>query len=250
MGDFCSLLFELSNDDRMKILENLHNEKLNLSHLAKMQNITITEASRHIQRLVEAQIIEKGPEGRYQLTPYGELILQQLPGLQFIQANRKYFLEHDTTHLPHQFINRIGELSISSKNKDSLESIAYAEQILEQAEMYSWSLTPQIIVSSLKTIEGKIREGVKIRSLLPENVSRPPGFYPVHGVERRTLPNIQFRVMVTEKEAMFGLPFLNGQMDYAQLFSRDSKFHEWCKDLFLFYWEKAKPVLSFPNTSK
>jgi len=243
MGDLCSLLFELSSDERMTILENLHEEELNLSNIAKRQDITITEAARHLQRLTEAQIIEKGSEGRYHLTSYGELILQQLPGLCFISANRQYFLEHDTSHLPYQFINRIGELSLGSQNRDSLASIAYAELILKQAEEYSWSLTPQIIVSSLRTIEEKIKEGVKIRALLPENLLRPPGYYPVYGIENRTLPKIQIRVMVTEKEAMLGLPFLNGQMDYAQIISKDSKFREWCKDLFLFYWEKAEPIL-------
>jgi len=231
----------------MTILQSLRKEGLNLSHIAKRLDITITEAARHLQRLTEAQIIEKGPEGRYRLTSYGELILQQLPGLRFIICNRQYFLEHDMSHLPHQFIARIGELSKSSLNRDSLASIAYAELVLKQAEEYSWSLTQQIIVSSLRTIEEKIKEGVKIRSLLPENIVMPPGFYPVNGVERRTLPIIRLRVMVTDKEAMLGLPFLNGQMDYAQLISKDLMFREWCKDLFLFYWEKAKPITSFSN---
>ncbi len=245
MGDLGSLLFELSNDERIAILENLQKEELNLSHIAKSQNITITEASRHLQRLTEARIIEKGSEGCYRLTSFGGLILQQLPGIRFILDKRDYFLEHDMSHLPYQFVSRIGELASGSHDLDSLGSIAYAELILKQAEEYSWSLTPQIIVSSLKTVEEKTKEGVNVRLLFPENMMRPPGYYPVPSVERRTLPKIQLRVMVTEKEAMLGLPFLNGQMDYAQLIGKDSKFHEWCKDLFLFYWEKAKPVLSF-----
>ena len=211
------------------------------------QDITIQEAARHLQRLTEAQLIKKDSEGSYHLTSYGELILRQLPGLDCILGNRQYFLEHDTSHLPYQFNSRIGELSLGSVNKDSLACIAYAELMLKRAEEYSWSLTPQIIVSSLTTIEEKIKGGINIRVLLPEKIVAPPGYYPVYGVERRTLPTIQMRVMVTEKEAMLAFPFLSGQMDYAHIISKDLKFREWCKDLFIFYWDKAKPILSFPN---
>jgi predicted transcriptional regulator len=247
MGDLSSLLFELSSDERMTILENLQKEGLKLSHIAKRQDITIPEAARHLQRLSEAQLIQRDPGGSYHLTSYGELVLRQLSGLCFLLGNRQYFLEHDTSHLPYQFISRIGELSLGSLNKDSLACIAYAELVLKQAEEYSWSLTPQVIASSSTTMEEKIKAGIKIRAIIPENLVTPPGYNPAYGVERRTLPKIQMRVMVTEKEAMLGLPFLNGQMDYAQIISKDLKFREWCKDLFIFYWEKAEPILSFPN---
>jgi predicted transcriptional regulator len=247
MGDLSSLLFELSSDERMTILKNLQKEEHKLSHIAKRQDITIPEAARHLQRLSEAQLIQKDSEGSYHITSYGELIFQQLSGLDFLLGNRPYFLEHNTSHLPYQFISRIGELSLGSLNKDALACVAYAELVLKQAEEYCWSLTDQVIASSSTIIEEKIKAGIKIRSILPEKLVIPPGYNPPYGVERRTLPTIDIRVMVTEKEAMFGLPFLNGQMDYAQIISKDTKFCEWCRDLYLFYWEKAKPILSIPN---
>jgi len=247
MGDLSSLLFELSSDERMTILKNLHKEELKLSHIAKRQDITVPEASRHLQRLSEAQLIQKDSEGLYHLTSYGELALRQLSGLDFILGNRQYFLEHDTSHLPYKFISRIGELTLGSLNKDVLACIASAELVLKQAEEYCWSLTDQVIASSSTIIEEKIKSGIKFRTILPEKLVSPPGYNPAQGVERRTLPKIELRVLVTEKEAMFGLPFLNGQMDYAQFMSKDSKFYKWCEDLYLFYWEKAKPILSFPN---
>jgi len=247
MGDLSSLLFELSSNERMTILENLRKEELKLSHIAKRQDITIPEASRHLQRLSDAHLIQKDLGGSYHLTSYGELVLRQLPGVDFLLGNRQYFLEHDASHLPHKFISRIGELSLGSLNKDALACVAHAERALKQAEEFSWSLTDQVIASSSTIIEEKIKAGIKIRSILPEKLVIPPGYNPPHDVERRTLPIIEIRVMVTEKEAMLGLPFLSGQMDYAQIISKDSKFCEWCRDLYLFYWEKAKPILSFPN---
>jgi predicted transcriptional regulator len=41
---------------------------------------------------------------------------------------------------------------------------------------------------------------------------------------------------MTEKEAMFGFPDLNGKMDYALLLAKDPNSHKWCKDLFLCRW--------------
>ena len=247
MEKLCDLIFELSNNERMRIINLLSDEDLKLSQLSQKLDITVPEASRHLQRLSDAQIIQKNSGGSYHLTSYGELVLRQLPGLDFILDNRQYFLEHDASHLPYKLISRIGELRFGSLNKDALACIAFAELALKQAEEYSWSLTPQVIASSSTTMEEKIKAGIKIRAILPEKLVTPPGYNPAYGVERRTLPKIQMRVMVTEKEAMLGLPFLNGQMDYAQIISKDLKFREWCKDLFIFYWEKAEPILSFPN---
>jgi len=242
-----ALFFELSSDERMEILNNLSKEGLKLSHIAQRQNMTVPEASRHLQRLSDAKLVSRDVENLYKITSYGKLILSLLPALGFVSENREYLLEHDTSHLPYKLISRIGELSLGSLNMDALACIAYAERALKQAEEYSWSLTDQVIASSSTIIEEKIKAGMKIRAILPENLVGPLGYNPPHGVERRTLPKIDVRVMVTEMEAMLGLPFLNGQMDYAQIISKDPKFCEWCRDLYSFYWEKAKPILYFPN---
>ena len=248
MENLCDLLFELSSDERMRIISLLDSERLKLSHISQRLDITVTEASRHLQRLSEAQLIQRDASGLYHITPYGVLGLRHLSGLDFISANRQYFLEHDTSHLPYKFVSRIGELSLGKLNKDVLACVASAELALKRAEEFSWSLSDQVIASSSTIVEDRIKAGLKIRAILPEKLVAPTGYKPPQAVERRTLPKIDLRVMVTEREAMFGLPFSSGQMDYAQFISDDSKFCEWCKDLYLHYWEKAKPITYFPDT--
>jgi hypothetical protein len=44
--------------------------------------------------------------------------------------------------------------------------------------------------------------------------------------------------------AVFCLPNNNGNIDYTGFTGTDPKFLEWCKDLFFYYWEKAKPFSS------
>jgi predicted transcriptional regulator len=65
----------------MKILSNLSKEALKLSHLAQRQDMTVTEASRHLQRLNDADLISKDVKNLYKITPYGRLILSLLPTL-------------------------------------------------------------------------------------------------------------------------------------------------------------------------
>jgi predicted transcriptional regulator len=53
---------------------------------------------------------------------------------------------------------------------------------------------------------------------------------------------------MTDKEAIFGLPTLDGRIDYSIFVSKDLKFRKWCLDLFNYYWDQGKPLLvSIPN---
>jgi len=54
MEHLCDLLFELSSGDRMNIMLSLREQRLRLSHVAQRLEMTVTKASRHLQRLNEA----------------------------------------------------------------------------------------------------------------------------------------------------------------------------------------------------
>jgi hypothetical protein len=99
----------------------------------------------------------------------------------------------------------------------------------------------QVVVNIMPVVEKKIIEGVKFRSIFPEVFTPPPQYKPSTGPERRTLPSVNMRLMLNEKEALICFPLKFGRIDYAPFTSRDPEFHKWCKDLFLYYWNKAKP---------
>lgn len=83
MENLCDLLFELSSAERMNMLNSLRDERLKLSHLAKRLDMTVTETSRHLQRLSDADIVARDTDGTYSLTPLGGLALQLLGSLSF-----------------------------------------------------------------------------------------------------------------------------------------------------------------------
>ena len=63
MEDLCDLLFEFSSTERMNIMLSLQEERLKLSHVSNKLNMTVTETSRHLQRLSDIRLIEKDVGG-------------------------------------------------------------------------------------------------------------------------------------------------------------------------------------------
>jgi predicted transcriptional regulator len=48
--------------------------------------------------------------------------------------------------------------------------------------------------------------------------------------------------MVTEKWAGLCFANRNGRIDYTGFVGTSQEFHQYCKDLFLYYWEQANPI--------
>lgn len=88
MERLCDLYFELSNEDRVRILHVLRENPLNITNLAKELDVTTQEVSRHVSRLTEAGLTERNSEGMFDLTPYGGLTLRQIKGLELTSRYR------------------------------------------------------------------------------------------------------------------------------------------------------------------
>jgi len=242
------LLFELSNDDRLKILLELEEGPKNLTRIAKDLDLTAQGTSRNVARLVQTSLISRNPEGDYALTPYGMTSLRLLSSYRFLSENKQYFLSHDASVLPYQFINRLGELYVNSFQGDFITTFAKAEAMMRVAEEYVYAMEEQFHPNAPPIVAEKLKLGVELRTILPETIVPPPGFRPAAGVERRLLPSVKINLFMTDKEAFFGLPTLDGKFEYSVFVSEDQKFRRWCLDLFEFYWAQGKPLLgSVPN---
>ncbi|HVP17160.1 MAG TPA: hypothetical protein VMT42_07320, partial [candidate division Zixibacteria bacterium] len=80
------------------------------------------------------------------------------------------------------------------------------------------------------------------RFLIPENrfsaIATPQAI--TKNVEGRSLPDLPAIVVLTEKAAGVCFRQVGGRVDYAGFFGDDPTFHNWVKDLFLYYWDKGK----------
>ena len=96
------LLFEISGSTRFDILQALNSTPFGFTKISEQVDITTSEASRQIARLIKADLIEKSSDSMYHITPFGRLLLSFIPGIDYIYNNRDYFLLHDTAPLPNE----------------------------------------------------------------------------------------------------------------------------------------------------
>jgi predicted transcriptional regulator len=236
------LLFDLASESRLGILRELSVNKLKMADVARKMDLTATENFRQLQRLSEAKLVAKQPEGEYVLTEYGKLILYLLPALETTYKNRGYFLSHNIWSLPPAFVNRIGELAGATLSVDTIENVNRAAHMFGEAEKFVWGLGDRALESVGPAMAKGIKEGVKFRFLFHESLL--PQYKPVLNemlaVEKRTLQAIPAMTFCTEKEAALCLQTTEGRIDYTGFFGKDPSFVGWTKDLFEFYWSKGQ----------
>jgi len=232
--------------ERINILLELQKSRLKLSHVSQRLDLTVTEASRHLHRLSEAKIIEKDIDGLYGLTSYGELSLSLLSGLGFVNNHKDFFLEYDVSCLPYEFIDRIGELGGGKYGGEILGNIELIENEFKKADEFIWVISDQILKSLIPIVIEKIKQPFDFRFISSQKVIPFDNIAPLPstlgGVQKRMLPKVDIIVVVTDKAAGFCFPQKNGKIDYRNFNGNDIKFCKWCKDLFIYYWEKAKPI--------
>jgi predicted transcriptional regulator len=108
------LFYELASQDRLAILKELCGSTLKMQDIARKLDLTATEASRQLQRMSQAKLIERGAEGTYATTQLGKLLLTLSTPMELAYKHDDYFLTHDLQCIPLPFVNRLGELSNST----------------------------------------------------------------------------------------------------------------------------------------
>ncbi len=250
---FFDLLFELSNQDRYRILQMLDKENSNVTTIATHLAITTQETSRHINRLAEVGLTQKTVSGEHDLTPYGMLMLKSLSGLLFFTSNKDYFREHIASDLPARFFSRLNELNESRLISDVMVVFANIERIIEEANEFVWRLTDRYNMMALPELESATARHIQFRLMQTKHFQYPPD-WPGPGVvlrdarlagdfEVRSSSTANFFLAMNEKEvAMLAFPLRNNVFDYRGFSAKDPEFIEWCKEVFEYHWKNADPV--------
>ena len=258
MERLCDLYFELSNEDRLKILYKLGESNLNMSALARELEMSTQECSRHTSRLSDALLVEKEPEGFYRLTNYGRSILRLVPGQQFIAEHRDYFNAHTLETLPSEFVSRVGELQESSLTPSVVVTFNLIESLFENAKEYVWVMHDRYLMNILPLSADALRRGVKFRTLDTPPKEPDRGIDPARPsyiteadeelfveawqdgkIDARNYETIDIFLYVSEREAVIAFPLGNGSFDYLGFYSGDQAMLRYCRDLFDFYYEKG-----------
>ncbi|MCW4022082.1 MAG: helix-turn-helix transcriptional regulator [archaeon] len=228
------LFYELASETRVSILRELNKKSWKMNSLARKLDLTTTETFRQLQRLTEALLVQKQPDGKYTISPYGALVLELSSSLDFVFKNKQYFLAHTVQNLPKQFINRIGELSKSTLLMGMIESTTNSSKLIGEAQQFMWGISPEPLKDSAEVLSQQIPKGVNYRIISPQPPTK------LSNLEIRNHNEVPLILVVTEKEASLSFRFIEGRVDYASFSGTDPMFLNWIKDLFLYYWDQAE----------
>lgn len=237
------LFFELASESRLSILHQLRMENLKMQEIARRLDVTPTEAFRQLERLSSASLVQRQPDGTFALAEFGKLVLQISSSFDFISKHKKYFSTHDLMKLPSQFVNRLGELSGAELEMDTIKNLNMGAQAFTEAEQYAWGMGEGTIPQQMTSVMNqRVEQGMQVKMLISQerlpagaNLPEMP-----KNVELRGLSDLPAIIVLTEKMAGVCFRQLGGRMDYAGFFGGDPTFHNWVKDLFMYYWEKGK----------
>ena len=225
----------------MNIMKALERGRRRLSWIAEEVGESVQETHRNLSRLSRVGLVDKDGEGYYVLTAFGRYVLAVLPTLEFLCEHRSYFESHDLSRIPLKFVYRIGELSGSRRAPDTFTAIRYSEIIIEESEDYVWIIAEQVLASAAQLASRKISEGVSLRVVVPRGLKPPPGvdLASLRNVDVRLIDSVDAALVLNEERACLAFPRLDGEMDYRGFLVESKTGHEWCKDLFEYYWGRG-----------
>jgi len=253
----CDLFFEFSNEDRLKILYKLKENKMNISTLSRKLDLTTQECSRHVSRLSDATLVEKDTDGKYNLTQYGRIFLKLLLGQRFVVEHRDYFRKHSLEKLPLEFVGRIGEMNECVLNPDVMVTMSLIQALFENAEDNIRVMHDRYLMNILPLSADALRRGVKIKTMdpLPKGSSRNHErstyiseeeeklfieSWRDGKMEARKSDNIDLFLYVSEREAVIAFPLIDGSFDYLGFHSKDHVMLRYCQDLFDYYYDSGE----------
>jgi predicted transcriptional regulator len=237
------LFFELASESRLGILRELLVKPLKMQELARNLNLTDTEACRQLQRLTEAQLIQKQSNGTNTLTPYAKLQIQLMASMEFVFNNACFFSDYDVFSLPYEFVDRLGELSNAQFCREAVSGFNQVRKMVFEAEKYLWTIGEQIDSSHVGPTGQKVSKGLDFKILMQKDLAKTftnVGKDSILNGRSKYMERVPVVLVINENEATVAFRRHNDVFDYMGLFGTDAKFCKWCKDLFLLYRERAE----------
>ncbi len=253
MQELAKLLFELSNEDRLRILTEIREKPQKMTHLATKAGWTVQETSRNLTRLEKASLITKNREGEFELSRYGEGALALLQGYEFLSRHEEYFSTHSISQLPDPWSTGLASLSESSHSDDILSSFHRIEEMIRDAKEYIWIISDQVLASTIPLISDAVCRNVEFKLVIPKQAQVPIEVRKMCAGDKnlvragkeetakaRFVDSLQVGLAMSEQSVgLLTFPTLDGHLDYRGFYSSGEKSHEWCASLFSHVWSKA-----------
>lgn len=241
-----------------------------MTRLAEIFEISLTEASRHLSRLSDANLIEKKVDGRYAISPFGAITLRQLKALEFVTKHQEYFTIHMVSRIPSHFVHRLYELEASTPNYLKRANVMIVAnnviRIAMEAEQYVISLVDEEIMElvlyttpseeTFRFFSEAVDRGVHFTGLFPDTFDLrkvPEDALKVWrrlsqsgNFDYRAVSSVDVFIHASEKEvSVLAFPDKSGRFDYLGFDAIDRVSLDWCNDVFQYYWKRSTPLTLF-----
>jgi predicted transcriptional regulator len=245
------LLFVLASTDRLQVLSCLKEEKeYRLGDIAQRLNSSIQEASKHVARLREQNLVEKDPSnGYYALTTLGKLVIKLLSSIEFLSQNKEYLLTHNISSLPEEFIERIGEMQEHQYNAKVGLVLSFTHQVIREADKFVWLMSDHSLIDVFD-IERDRDRSLTWRIILPTGSKIDWQNLRSYAKDVHSRIEIGFSHEIiagmasNEKIAGLLLPDLRGSLDFNSGFiSSNLSFCKWCQDLYNYIWSESEKAI-------
>ena len=248
------LFADLASETRCSMLVALNCEPLRLNQLAKKLDLTIQDAHRNIDKLIESGIIQKNSDATLSLTGYGKLMTKQLTSLQFLNKHKQFFEDHTLENIPEKFMQRVGALNETRP----ITSVAEVLEKLKKIESDTKDHL-KIMISQAWSDEGKIlinliKNNVIVHSLIGKNTVLPDEIIDEiiekhleklasrDNFERRQIDQINVALYIGDNSCAVMFPNKKGTIEMNSIFlGNDEAFKEWCNDVYEYYWSRSRP---------
>ncbi|KAF6247389.1 transcriptional regulator [Nitrosopumilus sp. b3] len=245
---------EISSEQRLNILKNLFENNLNISKLAKLLGATNSEIHRNIGRLAKNELIIKSPDGNYELTTFGVLVLKLIPSFNFVSENKLFFNKHSLENIETKFLQRIGSLQSKKQIKGYVKVLEKWKKIHENSEKFIYNILSEVPYSNeiIDIISNKLEKEIPIKSIFLKNVIIPEDRrkifekrqfqkYVTKGILERRMSSVNLiGLFLTDKEAAIFFHNKEGDVDLSEMFSSTEKeFRDWCLDYFENAWKNS-----------
>lgn len=239
------IFFEMSNRDRLSILELLSKNSLTLTEIGNQLQLNPSETSRHLNRLTVNHLVEKTIIGDYAISSFGELVLIFLPGFRYITENSAYWMTHSFELIPNHLLIRIGILDDVKFIDDVMISLYESEKLVKEAKKNVNFITDQVLMNILPLLPDMSKKGIEFNVIFPESAIPHEDFYTSdeQNVNNRFLAKLPLFLGFNESKALIGFNYKDGRIDHRLFIVSGDEGIKWCKELFSYFWEKASTEL-------
>jgi len=251
------LLFELSHPVRYEIMQIIAEKPQRLTKIGEQVDANNPEVSRHLDRLRKSSLVEKDKDGFYYTTSFGKLTMSILPFLSFITSHPEYFLEHDLSILPQEFICRLGELESCDLIEGTTVNIYRLDQISRDCTERIYTVSNEYVTKikeeDFAEFDRIIAGDFKFRYILQESQLDDKNLMELvdhccssKNTHFRVIPQVPLFCSIIDDEIMITFLDTKGKADFSvSFYSQEPKVLKWCEDLLDYLWDQGRPPSEF-----